>query len=295
MPVAAAAVGPLRCSRLAAVRNACHFDAVAIRRSRGPLPSACPRYLLGVMADDSFGVLLERLALSKRIDLVAAVQQAGTRSELDAVLRGESPGPDLLRALAPVLGWHAADVFALADVSLPDDLRPADRSTGGGVPALVRSFVALGTEQQAEVLQFVASMPAEGPTAPVRTPPHMVYPSGPGGILMHLARNRVLGWSSVAQTLAVTTDRYWSAATYGGLGRGHIALNSELLGDFSTLLDISAADLIAVTGTAFPGSAAVRKTASQRVSDLIWQVRCLSASQLGQAGARADALAAKER
>lgn len=81
------------------------------------------------MADGNFGALLERLALSKRIEFVAAVLQEGTRGELEAALRGGSPGPDLLRALAPVLGWHAADVFALADVSLPDDLRPADRST----------------------------------------------------------------------------------------------------------------------------------------------------------------------
>ncbi|WP_103888734.1 hypothetical protein [Actinacidiphila yanglinensis] len=171
------------------------------------------------MADDSFGVLLERLALSKRIDLVAAVQQAGMRSELEAVLRGGSPGSDLLRVLAPVLGWHAADVFALADVSLPDGLRSAGRSRGSGVPTLVRSFIALGPEQQAEVLQFVASMPAEGPTAPVRTPPHMVYPSGPGGILMRLIWNRGLAWSAIAQTLAVSTGRYWSAATYGGVPR----------------------------------------------------------------------------
>ncbi|WP_335981021.1 hypothetical protein [Streptomyces sp. CA2R106] len=247
------------------------------------------------MADDSFGVLLERLALGKMGELVAAAHQAGTRSELEAVLRGGSPGSDLLRVLAPVLGWHAADVFALADVSLPDDLRPADRSTGGGVPALVRSFIALGLEQQAEVLHFVASMPAERPAAPVRTPPHMVYPSGPGGILMRLARNRGLGWSATAQTLAVTTGRYWSAATYGGMGHGRVSLSSELLGDFSALLDISEEDLTAVTGTAFPVFTAERKADLQRVGDLIWQVRCLSASQLGQARARADAMAVKER
>lgn len=160
---------------------------------------------------------------------------------------------------------------------------------------MVRSFIALGPEQQAEVLQLVASMPAEGPMAPVQTPPHVVYPSGPGGILMRLAQNRGLGWSATAQTLGVTTGRYWSAATYGGVGHGRVALSSELLGDFSALLDISEEDLTAVTGTGFPFFATERKTASQRVGDLVWQERCLSGSQLGQARAWAEAMAAKKR
>jgi hypothetical protein len=43
------------------------------------------------------------------------------------VIDGALPGDSLLRALAPALGFHAADLFVVADVPLPDDLLPWTR------------------------------------------------------------------------------------------------------------------------------------------------------------------------
>ena len=71
------------------------------------------------------------------------------------MLDGAQPEPSLLRALAPVLGLRAADVFVLAGVPVPDDLAPLDPAAARDIswlmnvlsrlPAQARSQAACGS------------------------------------------------------------------------------------------------------------------------------------------------------
>jgi hypothetical protein len=131
--------------------------------------------------------------------------------------------------------------------------------------------------------QFAKLLSVEEPAWAARQPPAwMVYPSGPGALLMRTTWNRNIDWTAAAKTLAVTTGRWWSAATYGGLGRGRLALTPELLADFSAVLDIAAEDLAVLTGPIPPADLPTQRSSATGVAELIWDVRRLNASQLEQ-------------
>ncbi|GAA4941509.1 hypothetical protein HD597_001219 [Nonomuraea thailandensis] len=231
--------------------------------------------------EDGFGVALKRLADRRRLDLVAL--PSVPEAELPAVFQGGAPSPSPLRRLALVLGLHAADLFAIADLDIPEDLAPLDATAGWHVPYLVRDAVTLPPEERTALRQFVASLPQEERAQPLHKPPvHEQYLAGPGALLMRMARNRNLGWTATAKTFLVLTGRYWSPATYGGVGHGRTQLTPELLADFSAVLDVPADDLAALTGVALPGAASVQKPDVADVAELIWDVRRLTESQLRQ-------------
>ncbi|GAA4576282.1 hypothetical protein [Planotetraspora kaengkrachanensis] len=243
-----------------------------------------------MVEEEGFGAVLKGLAARRHLDLVAL--PSIPESELQAVFHGGASSPSLLRRLAPVLGLHAADLFAIAGVGVPEDLAPVDATAGGSVPYLVREVVRLPPEKRPVLRQFVASLPEEERTHPVPKPPvREQYLAGPGALLMRMARNRNLGWTATAKTFLAVTGRYWSAATYGGVGHGRTQLTPELLADFSAVLDVPADDLAALTGVALPGAASVPKPAVAGVAELIWDVRRLTATQLRQVSDRAKSMA----
>ncbi|MEU7880649.1 hypothetical protein [Microbispora bryophytorum] len=234
-----------------------------------------------MVGEEGFGVVLKRLADRRHLDLGAL--PSIPESELVALFQGGAPSTSLLRQLAAVLDLHAADLFAIAGVGVPKDLAPVDATAGGSVPYLVRDAVRLPLEKRAVLRQFVASLPQEGRAQPISKPPvHEQYPVGPGALLMRMVRNRNLGWTATAKTFFEVTGRYWSAATYGGVGHGRTQLTLELLADFSAVLDVPADDLAALTGVALPGAATVTKPTVAGVAELIWDVRRLTESQLRQ-------------
>lgn len=82
----------------------------------------------------SSSVALAQLAHRRRLVPSALSEQAGvSEPEVSGVLDGARPTPSLLRAIAPAFGLHAADVFVIAGVPVPDDLAPLD-------PAAARSI-----------------------------------------------------------------------------------------------------------------------------------------------------------
>lgn len=99
-----------------------------------------------------------------------------------------------------------------------------------------------------------------------------------------LVRNAVGCWVAVAKTFLVVTGRYWSAATYGGVGRGISPVTAELLADFCAVLDVQSEDLVTVTGVALPEAPSKAKPAVAGVAKLIWDVRRLTCGQLQEAG-----------
>ncbi|MEU1538736.1 hypothetical protein ABZ461_11515 [Actinacidiphila glaucinigra] len=200
-----------------------------------------------------------------------------------AVDLSEPPTPPALRRLAPELGLHTADLFVIAGVDVPGDLAPVDPTAGRHIPRLVRAAVALPPRQRTVLRRYAAALPQQERPAPVPGPPaHERYPDGPGALLMRLVRNRNLGWTATAQTFLLVTGRYWSAATYGHVGSGTVALTGELLADFCQVLDVPCDDLAAMTGVALPGPDAspTANAATAGVAELIWDVRRLTGRQL---------------
>ncbi|MET8288136.1 hypothetical protein AB0M86_46390 [Streptomyces sp. NPDC051639] len=231
--------------------------------------------------DEGLGVL-KRLTGHRQLDIGALAQLTGvTERELLTLFHGGTPNPSLIRRLAPVLGLRTADLFAVVGVDVSDDLAPTDTTAGSLVPRLVRHAVALPPEQKDALRGFVTSLPQEERTKPVPGPPvHEQYSPGPGALLMRMARNRNLNWLATAMTFQALTGRYWSAATYGGVGHGRNQLTPELLLDFSTVLGVAVGDLAAMTGIEPPDSSP--RPAAAGVAELIWDVRRLTASQLQQ-------------
>ncbi|MFF7598640.1 hypothetical protein [Streptomyces mirabilis] len=234
--------------------------------------------------------VLERLAGLRQLDIGALAQLADVAElELRTVFNSGAPSPSLLRQLAPVLGLHTADLFAMVGADVPDALAPADTTAGSLVPHLVRRTVALPPEKKHALRKFVASLPREESTEPVpRLPLYEQYSPGPGALLMRMARNRNLNWTATAKTLQAVTGRHWSAATYGGVGHGRIQLTPELLLDFAAVLGVASDDLAAVTGIEPPGASPGPATAG--VAELIWDVRRLAASQLQQVSDLAESM-----
>ncbi|HEX5116738.1 MAG TPA: hypothetical protein VFW65_16205 [Pseudonocardiaceae bacterium] len=231
------------------------------------------------MAGDSgFGVLLGRLSARRNLDIGALSRLAGVaESELAAVFDGVPPSPSLLRRLAPALGLHAGDLFAIAAVPVPDDLTPVDPNAGRWVPRLVRDALSLAPRQRGELRHRVASLPQqERPARPPRAHPHDPAGFAPGAVVLRLLGNRNLGWTDIARMSADVTGRYWSAATYGQVGMGREPLTPDLLIDFSTLLDIPVDDLAALAGSTPVGE----PPAALGVAELIWDVRRLTADQV---------------
>jgi hypothetical protein len=238
-----------------------------------------------------FGVLLKRLSDRRQLDIGSLPRLADvTEREVQALFDGGEPSAAVLRRLAPVVGLHTADLFVIADVAVPDDLTPTDERAGRLVPDLVRHAVRLSPEKRNSLRRLVASLPQEERAQPApRLPPYEDYPAGPGAMLMRMLRNRNLGWVGTAKTFLPITRRYWSAATYGCVGRGSTELTTELLIDFAAVLGIPAADLAALTGVVLSGVPSVPEPAVG-TAELIWDVRRLTADQLLRVGAIAESM-----
>ncbi|MFD8073264.1 hypothetical protein ACFV3E_11490 [Streptomyces sp. NPDC059718] len=230
-------------------------------------PPAAPEQAGSAVAGEPFAVLLERLTAHRR--------PAGAAGE------SGPPTPSTLRRLAPTLGLHTPDLFVIAGVEVPGDLAPVDPKAGRHVPDLVRHAVALPFRQRTVLRRYVASLPPQERAAPFPAPPpHERYPDGPGAVLMGLARNRNLGWLATAKTFFLVTGRCWSAATYGGVGRGTVPLTAGLLADFCAVLDVPSDDLAALTGVALPDVSPAATSSTAGVAELIWDVRRLTEDRL---------------
>jgi hypothetical protein len=239
-----------------------------------------------------FGVLLARLSDHRRLDIDALSRLAGIPGpELRAVFDGVPPNPSTLRQLAPAFGLHAADLFVLAGVAVPDELAPLDAEARGTLPHLVRRAMCLAPEQRRGLRQFVGALPQERRTQPVRAPrAYEQYGPGFGGVLVRMLGNRNLDRMGTARTFVHLTGRYWSAATYGVVGHGRKELTPDLLADFATVLGVPADDLAALTGIGLPAATPPQNPATADVARLVWDLRRLTAAQVHQVHETAESM-----
>jgi hypothetical protein len=231
-----------------------------------------------MMEYPGFGVLLARVLAHRELDIGALCRQAAVpEPELRGVLDGEVPSPPLLGRLAPAFGLHAADMFVLAGVPVPDELAPLDVEAGAWVPPLVGHALRLLPEQRQRLRKIVHSLPQEEPTEPVSAlPAYEQFQPSMGALLVCMLRNRNLNWSRSAKVLSRLAGIHLAASTIGAIGHGRKELTPELLAGFATVLAISLDDLAALTGMELSDGTPSANLAVADVAQLIWDVRRLT-------------------
>ncbi|TDD86690.1 hypothetical protein E1293_09265 [Actinomadura darangshiensis] len=242
-----------------------------------------------------FGVLLERLLGHRQVDVDSLSQAAGVSdTELRNVVDGLRPGSELLRALAPALDLHTADLFAMAGQKVPDDLAPLDASARRYISRLVDYALCLPANQRSELRRLVRELPQERRRQPY-VPRKWFDPSEVGFcalIANMLYANRNLDIGDAARALAGCSNgrMYVSASTVVMIGGGKVELTPGRLADLSTLIDVSAGDLAAIYDIPLPDGSPPDDPAAADAAALIWDVRRLSAEQLWRVCVRAEEL-----
>lgn len=242
-----------------------------------------------VTAYPGFGVLLTRLLTHRSTD-VASLSSASSlpEADLESILAGDPVSGAQLGALAPALGFHAADLFVIANVPVPEDLTPLDRTAGTEVAQIVRLMLALTSEQRRHVHHLVEQLPQEPrpqPDPSVRPQPRVydLEAAGFGAMLVTmLCSNRNLHSPiAAAKTVALVTrgHMYLSGATYHVIGSGRAALSPAWLNGFATVLGIAADDLSAITGIECADVPARDEPATAETADLLWKLRRVTAAQ----------------
>jgi hypothetical protein len=233
--------------------------------------------LAGMTEQAASGSALARL-VSRRLG--AAVTAGALRPELDAVLAGGAANPSLVRQLAPMLGWHAADLFVIAGLDLPEDLVPATGTKPWDVGDILVAAARLTPRALSRLRTFVESLPTHPPAWPP-VPPRISYPLGPGEMLLRLLRNRNIGPYSPRPLHYIGDGPIVSYATMAMLGPGRTELTSQYVTAFAATLGVSDADLAAITGVPAAAEAQLHRSHGE-LAQLAWDARRLTDGQLSQ-------------
>ncbi|MEV0091992.1 hypothetical protein [Streptomyces sp. NPDC050738] len=227
-----------------------------------------------------FGTMLAWLLDHRALDARELAERAeSTADDIRAVCAGSIPGPELLRQLAPALGFHAADLFILAGLQVPDDLAPLDAAAGRWGARIVMDAVHLPSAGRQEVLRLIRSLPREKRSSPFSPHQYGNLSDRPGGRLIRMASYRNLGRSDLAHVLAVLTPSYLSASTYTVIGADRKELTPRLVADFASLLGVDARELAGLTGVALSESPAPAAQEAVDAAALLWAARGLSTTQ----------------
>ncbi|MGZ9928972.1 hypothetical protein ACXNSR_03680 [Streptomyces sp. NC-S4] len=233
----------------------------------------------GVTEHPGFGVMLAWLLDRRALRAEDLADLSGSMpDEVRAVLAGEVPGEALLRRIAPVLGFHAVDLFILAGLSVPDDLAPLDADAERWAPYIVMEAVHLPAPDRRELLELVRSLPQEERSSVFAAKPISSL-AGPGGRIIRMLQYRNLDRMGMARLLAVVTPTYLSAPTYGLIGSGRTELTPRLVTDSAAVLGIDAGELAVLTGVDLPEVPPPAAPVAEDAAALLWEARRLSAAQ----------------
>ena len=202
------------------------------------------------------------------------------------------PRPDQLRRLAPVLGLHTSDLFAIAGQEVPDDLAMRRRPGTAGLGSLIwtLTYIPGAVPDLGALIRAMPLLPAPFAPRPPK-PPHRQYPDGPGGLVVRLLENRDLGWMNAAKTMLGLGRRpALSAPTIGAIGRGTKELTPDLLIGLGAAIDIPILDLAALTGVDVSGEHRPVHPDAAEAARLFWDSRRLTAAQWDAVGERGHAL-----
>ncbi|KAB8186975.1 hypothetical protein FH608_046680 [Nonomuraea phyllanthi] len=249
------------------------------------------------MADrPDFGVLLTRLLDYRQTDIAWLASVSGIpESELRSVSDGAPPSPSQLHDLAGALGFHAADLFVIADLPVPETLTPCEPAAGSTLSRLVRVTMALPEDQRTylhETVERLPQLPRVCPADPPRT-----YYQGDGGfgemLVTMLCINRNLHSPvAAAKILALLTQGrvYLSPSTLHSIAAGRAPLNPIWLAGFATTLGIPAGDLAAVTRVDLSEAVLSHDPLAAEMATLLWGCRRLTAHQIERVCTEAEAM-----
>lgn len=227
-----------------------------------------------------FGTTLAWLLSHRGLGVGELADRAGSvGDEVLGVLAGERPRGELLRRLAPALGFRTVDLFVLAGLEVPEDLAPLDAGAAVAVAHLVTDAAVLPAAGRRELLRLVRALPQEERRVPYAPPWTEPPGGGPGARCVRMLRYRCLNLLGVARTLAYVTPSYLSASTYGLLGAGRTELTPRLVTDFAALLGIDARELAGLTGVLLREEPPPASAGAVDAAALLWEGRRLSAAQ----------------
>ncbi|MET7421120.1 hypothetical protein [Dactylosporangium sp. NPDC005555] len=153
---------------------------------------------------------------------------------------GAVTAPSALRLLAAKLGWHAADVFALAGQDLPADLTPTDPKADPG--RIAWDYVNVPSARPI-LLAAARAMPQQPLVGPL-PPPLRPFPrDSAAGIIGRLLHSRNFHGTSAAELLGHTGGPYLSRPTINQIALGGKALDPQLVSGFERFLGLPAGDL----------------------------------------------------
>ncbi|MGY0235063.1 hypothetical protein [Longispora urticae] len=225
-----------------------------------------------------FGAVLGRLLTHRAVDPAQVARTARLPGgELDAVLAGGPAQPALLRALAPALGFHVADLFVMAGLDPPGDLAPAETSPWHVGHVIFRAY-RLTPPARRRVHEAILSMPAAAAGEPARF--DRARACEPGGLAVRLLINRnIRPWCAKALCV-IGGGPYVSDSTVSLVGQGRVELTPQYVIAFSRLLNYSPGDMGALTGVALPENVPPASSDVVEVARMAWDARRLDSDQL---------------
>ncbi|WP_229074849.1 hypothetical protein [Actinoplanes sp. DH11] len=184
--------------------------------------------------------------------------------------------PAALGALAPLLGWRAADLFVLAGRPVPAELAAAPNPGGSPhVGKIMDRAVMLGTSQRRRLHAMIRRMPVSAPSEPMPAP----EPGQPGQLVQALARNRGIRLINVQTLMIVGDGPYVSQSTVHMVCADRAELTPQYVSAFAALFGMPVDDVAAATGV---GGAPTnrRHPDAAALAELVWDARRLTAEQI---------------
>ncbi|MFE4819904.1 hypothetical protein ACFRFU_26435 [Streptomyces sp. NPDC056704] len=231
----------------------------------------------------------------RRTDAARLASAAGIpETDLRAVVSGTPPLASQLDALAPVLGFHVADLYVIADVPVPTALTPREPAAGAAIADLSRSCWHCRRTREPTSTSSSISCRWMTTSAP---PPPLVYDQhevGSGAILANLlCLNRNLhSPTAEAKILALLTEGrvYLAASTVSGIGRGRVALTADRVAGFATTLGIPGGDLAAITAVELRETSGPDDPLAAEMARLLWNCRRPTTAQVEYVRDEADSM-----
>ncbi|MGE7385182.1 hypothetical protein ACQKM2_06775 [Streptomyces sp. NPDC004126] len=203
---------------------------------------------------------------------------------------GWPPTEDSLQDLAERTGLRPHDLLLAVNLPLPETAWHFDAMAGASTSLVVRCLGLPAHRRQLLCDRARSMTVAPELLVPLQRRPYEQYPPGFGSLLVRMLELRNLNWSRAAKAMCLVSGVCKAAATIGAVGRGAKPLDAELLQGFAAILGVPVAVLAALTG--HPAPVAPRTLAPEELdtASLVWEVRHLTADQMGSLTAYAEAL-----
>ncbi|BCL13277.1 hypothetical protein [Micromonospora sagamiensis] len=211
-------------------------------------------------------VLLRRLTDRRGWKAVAVARDAGD----------DVAAPETLRRLAPALGWHTADLFALVGHDLPADLAPTDPKADPG--RMAWDYVAVPPARPI-LLAAARAMPQQPLVGPL-PPPLRPFPKDKArAIIGRLLHYRNLKGTSAAQLLLYSGGPYLSSSTVNQIAIEGKMLAPQLVSGFAHFLGIPVGDLAVLCDVDMTEDVPA-PAYSDGLAELMWEGRRLTCQQI---------------